>query len=351
MPPADSRPAIAIDGRAAPALTAALLDMAIADDGQAPSACTARFSNWGPVGRGDAFLFFDRRQFDFGAAIQVTLGDATVFTGRVAAIDADFTTGAPPTISVRCQDRLADLHRAQRSRTVEDVTDADLVQLIAGEHGMTANVSLAGPTHATTAQLSQTDLEFLRERLQRIDAVLWVEGSVIHASHAADRNHGTISLAWGRDLRAFSAAADLAGQRTRVVVSGWDVGTKSPIESVADDSVLASEIGDGHSGASILSSAFGPHDEGIVDSGPTSAAIAQANAAARFKAAARQYVVVRGESAGSPTMRVGSRVAVNGVGELFSGTYYVSDVRHHFDLDAGFRTAFTAYSARLAAAR
>ena len=351
MPPDASRPSLAINGRAAPGLTAALLDLTVVDDGQAPSACTARFSNWGRVGRGEGFLFFDLRQFGFGAAIQVTLGDAIVFTGRVHAIDADFNTGTPPTISVRCQDRLSDLHRSQRSRTFEWVTDADLVQRIASEHGMTAVVALTGPAHATTAQLGQTDLEFLRERLPRIDAVLWVEGSVIHAGHPADRNHGTIALTWGGDLRAFSAAADLAGQRTRVVVSGWDVATKSPIERVADDGVLASEVGDGRSGASILSSTLGPYDERIVDSGPTSAAIAQTSAAARFKAAARQFVVVRGESTGSPTMRVGSRVAVSGVGALFSGSYYISEVRHRFDRDAGFRTAFTWYSARLAVAR
>jgi len=90
--PAAAQPSIAINGRAAPALIAALLDLTVVDDGQAPSACTARFSNWGPVGRGDAFLFFDLRQFDFGATVEMTLGDATVFTGRVEAIDADYVS-------------------------------------------------------------------------------------------------------------------------------------------------------------------------------------------------------------------------------------------------------------------
>jgi phage protein D len=351
MPPAASRPSIAINASAAPGLTAALLDMTIVDDGQAPAACTARFSNWGPIGRRDGFLFFDLRQFDFGAAMEVTLGDAVVFNGRIDAIDADFNSGTPPTISLRGQDRLSDLQRTQRSRTFERITDADLVRRIANEHGMAAVVDLTGPVHAAMSQLNQTDLEFLRGRLRRTDAVLWAEGGVIHASHAAGRNHGTISLAWGSDLAAFSASADLVGQRTRVVVSGWDVASKSPIRSVADDRVLALEVGDGRSGASVLSSTLGPHEQLLAHLGPTSATSAQAMAAARYKAASRRFVVVRGESTGSPTMRVGSRVAVSGVGELFGGTYYVSEVRHRFNLDAGFRTAFTAYSARLAAAR
>jgi phage protein D len=351
MPPAATRPAIAVNGREASKLTDALLDLTIVDDGQAPSACTARFSNRGRGGRDTTFLFFDLREFDFGSALAVTLGDDTIFTGRVETIDADFITDAGSTISVRSFDRLADLQRSQRSRTFENVTDADLVQRIAGEHGMLANVALTGPAHATVAQLNQTDLEFLRERLRRIDALLWTEDSVIHARPTADRNAGTTSATWGDDLRAFSASADLSGQRTRVQVSGWDVLTKSPIESAADDAVLAAEIGDGRSGASVLSSTLGAHVERIVDSGPATAAIAQAHAAAQFRFRARQFVIVRGESSGGATLRVGGRVAVSGVGELFSGTYYISRVHHRFDLEAGFRTAFTASSARLATGR
>lgn len=350
MPTPTARPSLTVNGGDAPALNAALLDVTIVDDGEAPSACTARFSNQGQGAHGNGFLFFDLQHFDFGDAIRVALGDTVVFSGRLEAIVADFSAGTAPTISIRCLDRLSDLHRSRRSRTFEQVTDTDLVQRIANEHGLASAVALAGPTHATVAQLNQTSLEFLRERLRRIDAALWVEGDVVHAGHQDERHHGTIALAWGAELRRFSAAADLATQRTRVVVSGWDVAGKAPIESVASDDVIASGFGDGRSGASILSSTLGPYDERRLDPGVSSAAAAHAIAGARFKAAARQFVVVRGESNGSPTLRVGSRVAVSGVG-LFSATYQVSDVRHRFDLDNGLRTTFTACSARLATAR
>jgi phage protein D len=336
MPPA-SRPSIALNGRDAPTLSDALLDLTIVDDGVTPAACTARF--------------VDLRQFEFGAALKVTLGDDTLFTGRVDAIEADFRTGAAPTSVLRGHDRLADLQRSHRSRTFEHVADADLVQRIAAEHGLVADVALTGPVYGTVAQLNQTSLEFLRERLQRIDAVLWIEDDVIYSRHTADRSHGTISLTWGGNLRAFAASADLSGQRTRVQVSGWDVTTKSPVDSAAGDSVLAAEIGTGRSGASVLSSTLGAHNECIVDSGPTTGEIAQVHAAALFKSAARQFVVARGESTGSPTMRVGSRVAVSGVGKLFSGSYAITQVQHRFDPQAGFRTAFIATSARLPATR
>jgi phage protein D len=81
------------------------------------------------------------------------------------------------------------------------------------------------------------------------------------------------------------------------------------------------------------------------------AVAAQATAVARFAAAARRFVVVRGESIGTPAMRVGSRVAVHGVGSLFQGPYYVAAVRHRFDGTSGFRTDFTALSPRLPASR
>ena len=39
-------------------------------------------------------------------------------------------------------------------------------------------------------------------------------------------------------------------------------------------------------------------------------------------------------------MRVGSRVSLSGLGGIFDGTYYVSRVRHVYDVAEGYRTEF-----------
>ena len=58
---------------------------------------------------------------------------------------------------------------------------------------------------------------------------------------------------------------------------------------------------------------------------------------------ARGFVTVRGLTNGSPEMRVGSLLTLERVGEVFNGGgYYVTRVRHTYDLTEGHRTHFEA---------
>ena len=54
-------------------------------------------------------------------------------------------------------------------------------------------------------------------------------------------------------------------------------------------------------------------------------------AEAFFKASARRFVVGRGVAETDSRLRVGSYVDLQGLGPLFSGKYYLSEVRHRFD--------------------
>jgi phage protein D len=207
MPPSATRPALVVDGRGAQDLDAALLELTVEDDGREPSSCTARFANVDRAGRRQDLPFVGLTYVDFGSAVSVTLDNTSLFNGRVSAIDADFLDGTPPTMSIRCHDGLGDLRRSSRTRTFAQVSDADLVRRIAMDHGMRAAVELSGPVHATASQLDQTDLQFLQGRLQRLDGVLWSEGNTLHAAHTPARDHGTVQLTWGQNLRTFHATA------------------------------------------------------------------------------------------------------------------------------------------------
>ncbi|HEX7027970.1 MAG TPA: hypothetical protein VF268_12070, partial [Gammaproteobacteria bacterium] len=53
---------------------------------------------------------------------------------------------------------------------------------------------------------------------------------------------------------------------------------------------------------------------------------------------ARRFVSGRAMLDGDGRVRVGSYVQLEGVGSMFNGAYYVCQVRHSFDVVAGFRT-------------
>lgn len=136
--------------------------------------------------------------------------------------------------------------------------------------------------------------------------------------------------------------ADLAGQRTEMKVSGWDVSGKQALAERAGESVLGAELRGGDGGASVLSRAFGQRRESVANSIPLTSAEARARAEALFKHQARRFVVGHGVCQTSAKLRVGATVRLSKLGPLFSGDYYLCEVRHRFDGELGLRTEIRA---------
>lgn len=338
----DARPTFLVDGQTLPAVAEGLLGMLIIENSNGLYRCEALFGNWGDVKGSQSFLYFDRKVIDFGKSFTVKYGTDTLFDGRIMALEANFLEGRSPELNVLAEDRFQDLRMTRRTRTFTDVSDADVIRQIASEQGLSPNVDVSGPQYKVLAQLNLSDLAFLRERARAIDAELWMDGKKLNAVAHTKRAGGSLSLAYGREVRAFSVLADLAHQRTSVSVSGWDVAAKTMIQHVASADVLSGELNGDTSGPGILTKAFGTRKESLVHTVPLSSQEAQAQAESFMKISARRFVVGHGVADITSQMRVGTKLELLELGPLFSGKYYVTEVRHLFSLDMrGIRTEFT----------
>ena len=335
-----ARPVIAIDDTDEPSLSDGLISLVVTEDAGGLYRCEATFGNWGANDASPDYLYFDRRKLDFGKGLKIKYDGATLFDGRVMALEAQFGAASPPEINGLAEDRFQDLRMTRRTRTFNDTSDADVFSRIANDHGLTPNVDVSGPTHKVLAQVNQSDLAFVRERARSIDAEVWMDGGKLFVKSHASRDAGTRRMAYGRELYEFSVMADLAHQRTSVYVNGWDVSGKTGLQYEATDSVVSGELNGGLSGASVLQKAFGPRKESIAHTVPLTAQEAQAEAESCFRQMARRFVVGRGVCDTSAKMRVGAYVELDAVGKLFNGKYYLTEVRHLFDYAHGIRTAF-----------
>jgi phage protein D len=337
-----ARPTFTVARQEQPSLSQGLLSLLIVESINGLYRCETLFGNWGTIKNSISFLYFERDILDFGKAFNVKLGTDTIFDGRIMGLEAHFPEGRQPELMVLAEDRFQDLRMTRRTRTFRDVSDADVFTQIANEHGLSPNVDVTGPSYKVLAQVNQSDLAFLRERARAIDAELWMDGNTLNARSHTKRNGGTLQMTYGNELREFSVLADLAGQRSSVTVNGWDVSSKSGLQYEATDSIISGELNGDTSGASILASALGQRKEALVHTVPLSSREAQAEAEAFFKISARRFVTGRGIAETSSRLRVGNYVQLQGLGPLFSGKYYLSEVRHFFDGNHGIRTEFAA---------
>ncbi len=337
------RPTVSIAGQNQPSLTQGLLGMSITETILGLYRCELVVGNWGPLGQGGTgFLYFDRSLLDFGKSLQISLAGQSMFEGTISALEGRFPEDTQIEIGVLAEDRFQELRMTRRTQTFENITDADLFSTIASAHGLTPSIDVQGPQYRVIAQVNQSDLALIRDRARAVDAEVWMDGTTLHAQAREHRRGASLTLGYKHELREVVVSADLANQRTALTVSGWDVSAKQAIQSQATDSVLGSELGGNTSGASVVQSSFGTRNDTIVHTVPWTQAEAQARAEAHFRAFARTFLSVRGVADTDPGLRVGAYVDLTGLGPLFEGTYYVTEVTHMFDGVKGLRTEFCA---------
>jgi phage protein D len=341
-----SQPAFLVDDEEVPGLSAGLLSLSITESTEGLFRCEACFGNWGSTAGGVGFLYFDRDVLDFGKSLKIEMGDADtrapVFDGRIMALQGRFPQQQPPQLQVLAEDRCQDLRMTRRTRAFEDVNDTDVFEQIAGEQGLRAEIDLDGLDHRVLAQVNQSDLAFLRERARAIDAEVWVEGDALFAQARARRRAAAeVRLTYGRGLREIEVMADLAHQRTRVAVSGWDVAAKEGITEMATESAISGELNGGTGGATVLSAVLGERAEQIVHQIPLTGSEARALAESGYRALARRFLYGEAVAEGDARLKVATHVVLSGLGPLFDGSYYVTDVCHTFDRKNGFRSRFS----------
>lgn len=343
-----SRPVVVLGGQRNDALSTDILTVLIEETTEGLFRCEATFNNYGTKGSNADYLYFGRDVLDFGKDFVIQLGPGDlarrVFKGRISALEAEYPAGGGGLLVVLAEDRFYDLRMTRRTRTFEDVSDPDVMQQIAQEHGLDTDISVEGPTYKVLAQVNQSDLAFLHERARCINAELWVEDKKLFAYSRTDRASAQgdpIDVSYGINLFSFSVRADLAHQCTELGVAGWDVAAKDAIEEIADLSAISAELGDNeNAGSSILQSAFAERKERIVHMTPFTSEEAKAFAQARYRERARCFVTGSGVMDGDARIRVGTTLRIGGVGPLFNGKYYVSRVRHTYNGTYGFRTEF-----------
>ncbi|MFN7937163.1 MAG: contractile injection system protein, VgrG/Pvc8 family [Bryobacteraceae bacterium] len=337
-------PSLLVNGREQPSLAELLQSLVVDETSEGLSRCEMTLMNWGPRNGTNTFQFFDGQVLDFGKVLAVALGSGagagTVFEGRITGIEGRYLRERPPEVLVLAEDRLQDLRMRRRTRTFENITDADLFRRVASDHGLQPDVDVTGPTHKTLAQLNQSDLAFLRERARAVDAEIWVEGTTLKAKTRARRSAGDVTLTYQQGLKEMTVLADLAGQSTGFVISGWDVSSKDAISYRATDAALGAELNGFKSGASILESSFGKRDQQASHHLPVAANEAQAMAESGFRRFARRFVTGHGVAEGDARIRPGTKIELKGLGSPFEGKYYVNRIRHTFEMVSGTHTSF-----------
>lgn len=337
--------AVHINGSALPnEAVADMVSISIIEDMDAPSMCAVTLAGWDTVEM--KVKWIDDKLFREGNPIEIEMGYRDhlqpVFSGEITGLEPDFPEGRPPVFTVRAYDRRHRLMRRRKTHSFINLKDSDIASQLARETGLDPKVEDSKVKLPYVLQHNQTDLEFLLWRARRIDYEVVVEDRTLLFRPRKIEKTAKLTLRRDIELLEFRPRMTTMGQVEEFTVRGWNPKEKKEIVAHSTAGDLATAMGGTVSGPSNVREVFSKTGSTLVTTPVQSQEEADRIARQRFSEIALGYVRAEGNCIGDPQLRAGTMIKIEGIGERFSGLYYVRAVDHRYSLQKGYRTGFSA---------
>jgi phage protein D len=133
----------------------------------------------------------------------------------------------------------------------------------------------------------------------------------------------------------------VSGAVGKMKVVGWNPETKEQIVGSAQSDALAGSMG-GDFGVDISDTVFGERTVVESDVPVVNQTEADQIALGQLQSLALEWIKGDGEAVGNPEIRAGEVITLTGLGNQFSGEYYLDCVEHTVSPEFGFKTNFHA---------
>jgi phage protein D len=329
---------LAVDGRSAPDdLTHALLEITVESNLHLPDVATLVLYD-------PDLRWIDDPSLAPGKALGVS-GEAGgqppfLFDGEIVEIEPRFDLHIQHLL-IRAFDRRHRLARGRHVRSFQNVSDADLVQQLAQEVQLEAQVSAASQVHPYVLQNNQTNFEFLRARAAALGNVFFVRGKTLHCEPLRASGQ-PVTLERGTSLHEFRPRLTTLEQVDEVTVRGWDPDAKRDIVGEAQQGGVSPHVGESRSGGDLAHGAFSVSAKRLVtDRAIRTQTEADRLAQAELDRVSGRFIEAEGRCAGNPAIVAGSSIKVEQVGQRFGGTYFVTRALHVYRASEQYTTYFS----------
>lgn len=293
------------------------------------------------VGRSE---WIDDQLFREGGKVSIKLGYAgrplrTMIDGEITAAQPHFSSRGPESLVLYGFDRLHRLRRGKKSRTFQRMSDWEITRKIADEHGLRLQGDPTETRFDHVYQNNLTDLDFLLQRAARIHYEVAVENTTLYFRKSREARTKVATLEWGnpgdQELLNVMLRLTTVDQAGELVVRGWNPKEKRDIvgrAKVGDETTL---MNGSRSAGDLTSGAFGRVNTVVVDHPVVSQSEADALARAHFNRRSLTLITGHGVCLGNPDVRAGEVIELKGLGQRFSGLYYVKGSKHICSPHAG----------------
>ncbi|MBC2604912.1 hypothetical protein [Pelagicoccus albus] len=285
-------------------------------------------------------LPFFKTPFLMGDVIEVVVDGTRLMKGFVRGLEGIYESGTHPCLRLYVGSELERLAADERSELHQELGLSDLVESACSRCGLQLDWKGGSGLMETLAQESETDYDLLTDLLVESDLYWYINDEdwlVVAKRHVSPPS--SLTLNPKRKLKSFRAVADVGGMATEVKSELMDESTGSPVRVSVSANSLPNRSSGSNAGPAAAEFVFGPCLHSW-PGGRMGYSHLQEGAVSVFRQICRQFILGEGECVFSPSMQVGSRLRFSGLGGPYDGVAFVSEVRHCYDRDQGWRTYF-----------
>lgn len=268
--------------------------------------------------------------FKPGREIRIAAGydnqEQTIFQGIVTSQGIRISGDNYSRLEVECRDKAVAMTIGRRNATYVDSRDSDIIStLIASYGGLSADVAATATQHRELVQYYCSDWDFMLSRAEVNGMLVMADDGRVSVKAPQVDVPPLLAVGYGQDLIEFSADLDATSQLVSVTSVCWDMKKQAVAEEKAEPATL-NQQGDLDSKA--LARVAGPASFRLQTSATMERSALKEWAAGQQLKAGLARIRGRMKFQGSATARIGGTIKLEGVGNRFNGTLFVSGVRH-----------------------
>ena len=227
-------------------------------------------------------------------------------------------------LMVTCKDKAVKLTVGRKSKYFYDSSDSEIMEEIISSYGLEKEIEPINVTHKELVQYNVSDWDFCIARAQANGKICLVEDGKIIVKKPDTGQQPVETVTYGATMLDFEAEMDARHQFSKVTSYGWSASGQELLEAEATDPAVSLN---GNLSPDDLAQVIGLDNLELKNGGSDSTLLQQwADAKVLFN----QMAKIRGrlKFQGLPTVKPGSMLKLEGVGDRFNGNVFVSAIRH-----------------------
>ncbi|KST68644.1 phage late control D family protein [Mastigocoleus testarum] len=318
------------------------ISIKVSEDLEAPAMFTLEIIGWDLI-QSQANWIDNDKYFGLGNKIEIKLGynnqQESLIVGEITGLEPEFTSDEA-ILTVRGHNHSHRLLRGNKTQTFINITDSQIAKKIAEQQKLKFQTEDTKEKLDHVIQSNQSDLDFLQSRAERIGYEVFVENETLYFRSIQEDSQTILTLDLNEDLIQFSPRLSTMEQVGEIEVRSWNPLEKKLLVAKAGVGDEKTTMGGKTSGAKAVK-IFGKTSYIYLNSSIKTEQEAKKVAEALFNEMTRSYITGEGTCIGNPKLRVGKVIEVTGVGERFSGFYYVTETTHSYSESEGYQTEFS----------